>query len=91
MIKAFVWIGSNVLNHQPKVERAVACLEEVVGEQRAKLRILIEYQYCESFEFFTCFNQVDRVQSLKTPVPDRTQRAYFALQYQDYVRDETAQ
>ena len=42
----------------------MATLDEVVeahAKGAAKLRIYIEYQYSESFEFFACFNHIDRV------------------------------
>ena len=64
MLKASFWVGSRALAHQQKVERAIATLEEVRSahaEGSAKLRIYIEYQYSESFEFFTYFNHIDRV------------------------------
>jgi len=65
--RAFFWIGSRCLNHQGKVEKGMAMLDELVESYpngAIKLRILLEYQYAESFEFFAIFNRVDRQESL---------------------------
>lgn len=39
-------------------------LVEAYPNGTIKLRILLEYQYAESFEFFAIFNRVDRQESL---------------------------
>ena len=42
----------------------MATLDEVLAAHHdgaAKLRIYMEYQYCESFDFFTTFNRIDRL------------------------------
>ena len=53
------------------------------------LRVFIEYQYSESFEFFALFNPITRLESIRvTNAADCTDKIFFALQYQEYVREE---
>ena len=70
--KAFFWVGSRSLNHQAKIEKAMAILDELVQalpEGKVKLRIWIEYQYAESFEFFTLFDKIERLEALQEAEP----------------------
>ena len=66
-------------------------LDEVIDAHpagRAKLRVWIEFQYSESFEFFSLFSRID------TPAAARVhkeEQLFYALQYQEYVRDERAE
>ena len=62
--KAYFWIGSRAKNHQSHVEKAILLLDQVVEAHppgRAKLRVWIEFQYSESFEFFTLFNRMESI------------------------------
>lgn len=65
-------------------------LDEVIAAHpvgKAKLRVWIEFQYSESFEFFSLFNRIDSA----TTGPNKEEQLYYALQYQEYVRDERAE
>ena len=56
--KVFVWIGSRALQKESKVENVMQVLEKIIDahpKDRAKLRVYIEYQYAESFDFLTLF------------------------------------
>jgi len=60
--KAYFWIGAKAINHQSKVEKTMTQLDDVVSahpSDTAKLRVYIEYQFSESFEFFTLFDKIN--------------------------------
>ena len=61
------------------------------------MRVGIEYQYSESFEFFTLFTRMQatfaqRVSAFGLQAQraiDKSMSLYCALQYQEYIRDDT--
>ena len=91
-LKASFWVGARALNHQSKVEKGIALLDEVSGAHtNAKMHIFIEFQYSESLDFFGLFNKIDRLDCLTKAPSETIKRVFYALQYQEYVRDDTAQ
>ena len=81
--KAYFWIGARSFNHHAKVENGISALDTVIAEhqgQKPKLIIMIEFQYAESFDFFSLFNKVQP--------PRDNQTKFLALQYSEYVRQE---
>ena len=94
VIKAYFWIGARTLNHRAKIETGIAVLDEVMKAHPkgvVKIRTFMEYQYAESLDFFGLFEPMDRIEALSVPAADAKDKIFYALQYQEYVRDESVE
>lgn len=80
--RAYVWIGGQAQGYLANFERAMHTLNEVAHSveqpQAAKLRLYIEYQYAESFEFFTIF---EKFEIERAATAGHSGQMYSALQY----------
>jgi hypothetical protein len=59
--KVYVWIGSRCGTYQAHFESIMDQLNDLrMAKLENKVRVYIEYQYAESFQFFSAFNHFER-------------------------------
>ena len=81
--KAFVWIGSRSAGHHAHFESTMDQLNDLREENAwARIRVYVEFQYAESFQFMTLFQRFQRVKDQQSSTSKPT--SFAAIQYQEY-------
>ena len=82
--KIYFWIGAKSVDADGAFEMCMRELQDLMEEHKggAKMRIHVEYQYAESFNFFTLFRMFEREQDATA---SKLNSMYYGIQYQDYL------